>query len=196
MPEIGEIRKAREIKRYAAKGNGKFIWHACIGCGGERWVQLIKGEPRDLKCRDCAQIKGKYHPNYGVFKELSPNWKGGRLLSKGYISIRLYPDDFFYSMTNKRGYVLEHRLVMAKHLKRCLLPWEIVHHKGTKYPLGSIENKSDNRIENLECLPGRKYHLVDTASKSLIAQLSKRVTMLEAENILLREANNALLCAE
>ena len=28
--------------------------------------------------------------------------------------------------------------------------WEQVHHKGTKYPIGSKEDKADNRIENLE----------------------------------------------
>jgi len=188
MPKIGEVKKAREIERYAAKGNGKFIWHACEGCGKERWVQLVRGKPRDLKCRDCTHIRGECHPNYGAFGELHPRWKGGRQLIKGYISVRLYPDDFFYPMTNKRGYVLEHRLVVAKALRRCLFSWEVVHHKNGI--------KDDNRLVNLELLPARKYHLIDTVSRSLITQLEKRVTLLEAENILLRDTINALLCAK
>ncbi len=193
MPEIGEIRKAREIERYAAKGNGKFIWHACVDCGKERWVQLVRGKPRDLKCRDCGHVRGECHPNYGAFGELNHRWKGGRQLTKGYISVKLYPDDFFYPMATNKGYVLEHRLVVAKALGRCLLPHEIVHHKGKKYSQGSIENKSDNRYpENLELLPDRKYHLVDTVSRSRIAQLQKRVTLLEAENVLLRKTNALL----
>lgn len=59
----------------------------------------------------------------------SPSWKGGRKNIRGYILVYLNPSDFFYPMARGDGYILEHRLVMAQQLGRCLQPWEKVHHK-------------------------------------------------------------------
>lgn len=104
----------------------------------------------------------------------NPAWKGGRSkMALGYIRIRLQPDDFFYSMTDKDSWVLEHRLVMAKHLNRCLLSWEVVHH------LNSV--RDDNRLENLELIKGRSNHMPFNLLQQENKRLKKRVEVLEAE---------------
>ena len=110
-------------------------------------------------------------------------------MTDGYIIIKLHPDDFFYPMTNSVGLVREHRLIMAQFLRRCLLPWEIVHHKGTKYPSGSIENRSDNRLENLELIKGDTRHLPYTALVRNNNKLRQRIEYLEAENAGLKSQN-------
>jgi hypothetical protein len=69
-------------------------------------------------------------------REQCSMWRGGRIVTdEGYIKVRIGDDDC-------RRYILEHRLVMAEHLGRELLPTENVHH------LNGV--KDDNRIENLE----------------------------------------------
>ena len=180
MPEIGEIKKGYSL---GLKSGAFYVWQACLICSKEYWARLVKGKPRNLRCRPCASRETlKKIDNWGANNS---NWTGGRQNSgNGYILLRIYSDDFFYSMANKYGRVLEHRLVMAKHLKRCLLPWEIVHHKGTKYPLGSIENKSDNRIENLELLGSQGKHniIIEKELKrqaKLIEELQERIRQLE-----------------
>ncbi len=169
--KIGDI-----ILKYS--GN-KFIWHACIKCGKERWVQLLRGLPRSPHCNKCVMTKQMY------------KWKGGRTVTaQGYVGIKLFPDDFFYSMARNHGYVLEHRLVMAKYFNRCLLSWEIVHHKNGI--------KDDNRIENLELISCKGKHNTEINKhiKNLereVATLKKRVTLLESENVLLRTGHGSVI---
>ena len=103
--------------------------------------------------------------------------KGRLVRPDSYIDIWLSPDDFFYPMAHLGNglnggtkYVLEHRLIMAKHLNRCLLPWEIVHHRNGV--------KDDNCLENLELFTSRGKHNT---------QLNQYIKKLEKENAILRE---------
>ena len=79
----------------------------------------------------------------------SPGWKGGRKQETYDRYIRIYCPSHPYC--DKGKYVLEHRLVMEKHLGRVLLPTEVVHH------INSI--RDDNRIENLMLFSSNGKHM-------------------------------------
>ena len=100
MPEVGEIKKAREIGR---KGNGRhYIWSACEGCGKERWVVLLRGKPKTILCPCCASKKRAERRH--LRREENPNWRGGRKKDKkGYIEVLLQLNDFFLPMAMKNG---------------------------------------------------------------------------------------------
>ena len=82
-----------------------------------------------------------------VSGDKNPNWKGGKKKdNNGYILIHS-PN---HPNKNVRNYVLEHRLVMEKHLRRYLKPSEIVHHID--------RNPSNNKINNLKLFLSNKAH--------------------------------------
>ena len=153
---------------------------SCPKCGKPKWVQPHQVKIREtMLCKSCsAKLREVLPPYYKG--STHPRWKGGRYKGQhGYIFVRLEPDTFFYPMTNKSGYLLEHRLVVAKHLKRHLLAWEIVHHKNGV--------KDDNRLENLEIMSAPYKHNAVTRIAKHTKQLQERVIQLEAEVALLRK---------
>jgi hypothetical protein len=112
-------------------------------------------------------------------------WKGGRIsIPQGYILIFLTPDSPFYPMTRQDWYVSEHRLIMAKHLNRCLHKWEVVHH------INGI--KDDNRLENLQLLPNNTIHAVDTELKIYMHKLERQISEIILEINKLRRKHETL----
>lgn len=192
MPQINDVKRANEI---GYKGTGSFKWLACPQCQKERWVQIVRGLPRYELCWHCANVNEEAIKRRSAiikarYSKQDPrerrganchNWTGGRFKnSDGYILIKLQPDDFFYPMINNNGYVLEHRLVMAKSFGRNLHTWEVVHHKN--------HVKDDNRIENLQLL-GEGQHDVMTRLERQINQLKIAKIKLLKEN---KELKNKL----
>ncbi len=189
MPQLGEIKKGSEIGKRAFAN--KFIWVACQVCGKKRW-QRLSPCLRHPKCADCARSENSrnYYKNHKGSK--SPQWKGGRFkrLNDGYVFVYLHPNDFFYPMASGENYVAEHRLVMAQSLGRCLVSWEIVHHKGTKYPSGSIENRGDNRIENLQLVSDDQNKQMKIMENKMAKQAKQIVRLNETVKKLLRGMSN------
>jgi hypothetical protein len=152
MPSIGEIKSARELGRPGH--NGKLIWLACSGCQKERWVQIRYIKNGQSLCQPCShKIAGeKIRRNSSYVGAAHPKWKGGRTITEnGYILVEIDSSSPYFSMRKQvknrdgtRGYILEHRLVMAQELGRCLTQDEKVHHKNGI--------KTDNRPCNLRLL--------------------------------------------
>ncbi len=179
MPVLGEVRRQKDIwpeRPISSKSDllRKYTWTACPVCKKERWVERRSRNLRPGRCygrcRPCV-ARGKY----GVE---SISWRGGKhFVSGGYIVVYVHPLDFYHPMSPQNNHVLEHRLVMAKHLGRCLQRWELVHHKNGI--------KIDNRIENLQLVTDDRHTQITLLEKR-ISYLEKRITLLEAENQLLK----------
>lgn len=162
--KVGDRIKSADI---GLKGKEYYVCVKCPDCQRLRWV--AHSSLNRLKyngcCKNCSK-RGEKHWR----------WKGGRYKKKnGYIRMRLHPNDFFYPMSNKCGEIIEHRLVMAKYLGRCLHTWEIIHHKNGI--------KDDNRIENLQLVTDDRHRQ--------ITLLEIQITALKKENQKLKARLNS-----
>jgi HNH endonuclease len=138
--------------RYNRDENGQ--WWYLAGARGDRTRAYVRRCPRCQRpflysifhskgehCSKSCGLRALYDAHPGKRKgEKSPAWRGGKQMRRGYVWTWC-PDHPSRSNTAK-AYVLEHRLVMEKHLGRYLTRDEHVHH------INGI--RDDNRIENLE----------------------------------------------
>lgn len=94
------------------------------------------------------------------------HWKGGRIIDEaGYARVRVTSDDEFESMRMHDGYVMEHRLVLARKLGRPLTRTETVHHiDGDK-----LNNHPDN-LQLRQGKHGRHVHMrcADCGSQNVV----------------------------
>jgi hypothetical protein len=119
----------------------------CIVCNKLFLVKKCRENTAICCSRKCIDIyKIGHRPT---------NYNGGKLKHKGYIYIlsKNHPN------ADRDGYETEHRLVMEKHLGRYLTKDEIVHHKNN--------DRSDNRIENLELMESQSEHMSKHYPKGL-----------------------------
>lgn len=118
----------------------------------ERVCAVCRTHLRDARLRFCSRkcygttIRGSDHPNY----------VGQVRHANGYV--RIYQPG--HPMAGSDGYVLEHRLVMARVLGRDLLPEEQVHHKN--------HDRTDNAPENLTMLPNGDHQRRHIAERGTI----------------------------
>ncbi len=112
-----------------------------------KWLKKhnIKTRLKSFRTLKARQSRSKYMKTR--IGKLHYQWKGGKTkTTEGYILI--YKPN--HPNHNYGKYVLEHRLVMEKHLGRYLKKEEIVHHKNGI--------KSDNRLINLKLFNNQRLH--------------------------------------
>lgn len=119
------------------------------------WI-LAKGEGKycSRACRNKAHPNRGPRPGTGMKGADNPAWKGGVTFWRkhgNYKPIKYVrcPVEFL-PMARKDGYIMEHRLLMAKMMDRLLTKMEVVHHKN--------HNPQDNRLKNLELFPDNRTH--------------------------------------
>ncbi len=110
MPYQGEIKYGREIGQTKGHNPGKkYIWRICISCQEGSWQYLVNGKPQRERCHKC------YEKEHTILKmDAHGSWKGGLLTREGYILAKVSDDSPYRQMADSKGYIKQHRLVMAQ----------------------------------------------------------------------------------
>lgn len=151
-----EIAKLKEVYPFLSNKQISLLMNRSIGSIQHKATRLgIKKDKEANKIVRSLERSG----------ENSHLWNGGKTKDKeGHILVLRKGNP----MADKRGYVMEHRLIMSEYLGRMLNPDEIVHHKNGI--------KDDNRIENLEIMSNgehtRLHHLGAKRSKETCKNIS------------------------
>ena len=137
----------------------------CPKCKKKRWVlrpNIFKSKNFTSLCQSC---NGRSGSENGM-------WKGGIIKANAskknyYLLQHVDKNSPLRCMADSRGYVLQHRYVVAKKLGRPLKKHQVVHH------INGIKN--DNREENLELLNSKQKHYLITKMEIRIKQLEKQI---------------------
>lgn len=120
----------------------------CPDCHKDYWIpntQIRRGVKRTPRCNACAILFRNYNNGSGRFSTVA-----------GYIGLTIshldQKDQKLAKETSRtKGFILEHRMVMARYLKRPLTPDDQIHHRNG--------NKTDNRIANLRLVTKQTHHI-------------------------------------
>ncbi len=121
--------------------------------GNIPWNKGLTKETSEGLRQTSEKMKGENNSQYGKrpwnkglecsyqLGEKNPAWKGGKHISRGYMTIR-----------NKQGkYIRESRILIEKHIGRKLDSREVTHHLDG--------DKTNNNIENLHLFLNQSKHM-------------------------------------